>query len=182
MPKPGIGGPFHNLDLGCGVERFFKKCRIGFRRDERGAVFVEGLIALPVITIFAAGIFELGNVLWQRNQLQVGIRDAARYVARCPDPNSGTSACDWETARAIAFYGKPAVTVGANEFPRVPGWPGSQTAAEAISFVYLDAPGDTVQRIRVTGTHNYPMSGWVGATGIPSITLEYSHVQRIIGR
>lgn len=154
-----------------------------FRREERGAIFVEALIALPMLTIFAAGIFELGNVLWQRNQLQVGVRDAARYVARCPDPNSSTSACNWQIARAIAFYGRPAVTTGTTQTVRVPGWPapGSNGAAE-LTFVYLPPNAQGFDRIRVTGRHEYNMSGWVGATGLPSITLEYSHVQRMIGR
>lgn len=152
-----------------------------FRQDRRGTVFVEAIIVLPVITIFAAGVFEFGNVLWQRHQIQVGVRDAARYLARCPADNT----CSQAVARNIAFFGKP--VVGEAEVPRVPGWPGSATNADfetALSFVELgpDLTAPEIRRIQATGQLTYLPSPWFGALGIGALSLEYSHIQRLIGR
>ena len=161
----------------CGLQHLWT----AFRQDRRGAVFVETIIVLPVITIFAAGVFEFGNVLWQRHQIQVGVRDAARYLARCPADNT----CSEQVARNIAFFGKPAV--GATEVPRVPNWPTAATTdafETALAFVELapDVTAPEIRRIQVTGQLSYQASPWFGALGIEALTLEYTHVQRIIGR
>lgn len=49
-------------------------------RDQNGIVQVETLLVVPLLTF---GIFELGNMMWQRQQLQVGVRDGARHQRRC---------------------------------------------------------------------------------------------------
>ena len=82
-----------------------------------GALLTEALIVVPVVTIFAVGILEFGNVFWQRHQVQVGVRDAARYWSRCRG-TAPFNTCTQDIARNLAFYGNPAGT-GA---PRVPGW------------------------------------------------------------
>lgn len=91
-----------------------------FLADERGTVLVETLLAIPVLTILTFGILEFGNMLWQRQQLQIGVRDAARYWSRCRPTFNG---CDVNIARNLAFYGTP--TAGTVE--RVPGWNASAT-------------------------------------------------------
>ena len=37
----------------------------GFWRQEEGAVLAEALLAVPFVTLFAAGILEFGNIFWQ---------------------------------------------------------------------------------------------------------------------
>lgn len=90
-----------------------------FFRNESGAILVETIIVVPVLTILTFGILEFGNMMWQRQQLQVGVRDAARYWSRCKtNANFPGSSCDLARARNIAFYGNPNGTGS----PRVPGW------------------------------------------------------------
>jgi len=91
--------------------------RKGLARDEDGTVLIETLIAMPVLMIMTFGILEFGNMMWQRQQLQIGVRDAARYWSKCrPTFHS----CTLANAQNIAFYGDP--RGAANSALRVPGW------------------------------------------------------------
>lgn len=84
-------------------------------QDQDGIVLVETLLAVPLLTLLTFGILEYGNMMWQRQQLQVGVRDAARYWSRCRPTFHNCSA---DIARKIAFFGNPE---GSGN-PRVPGW------------------------------------------------------------
>ncbi|WP_219784870.1 TadE/TadG family type IV pilus assembly protein [Celeribacter sp. PS-C1] len=91
-----------------------------FWRNEEGAILVETLVAMPVLALITFGILEFGNLMWQRQQLQIGVRDAARYWSKCRHTVSPTAFdnCDATIARNIAFHGRPD---GSGPF-RVPGW------------------------------------------------------------
>lgn len=160
------------------MKRLVKKCLRRLGVEEKGAIFVEALIILPVMTIFAAGIMEFGNVLWQRHQMQTGVRDAARYMARCSQ-----TTCSEDIARAIAFVGQPSYQ---GSTKRIPNWPdeANQSASDALEIFFLDSEivSPDVPRVAVRGRLNYEPSPWYGALGINLITLEYVHVQRNIGR
>ena len=150
-----------------------------FKRDQRGAIFIEAILILPVITIFAAGVFEFGNILWQRHHMQVGVRDAARFISR--SPSSGTVSCSENIARNIAFTGKP--TFSGLSVPRIPGWPAdSQAVTNALEFVDVSDPVTGVDRFAVIGRLQYEGSGWMSVLGLQTINIEYLHVQRRIGR
>lgn len=143
-------------------------------REERGSVLTEALIILPVIVIFTAGVLEFGNVLWQRQQLQAGVRDAARYYARC---RPTFNICSKDIARNIAFYGTPTPVIGTTP-ERVPGW------SDPTELTVSDPQGTmdpTTTVITVTGSNVYQASPWFAAFGINEITVEYTHQQRYIG-
>lgn len=97
-----------------------------FVKDQRGAVLLETLIAVPVLTVVTFAIMEFGSLMWQRQQLQVGVRDAARYWSRCKP--SFSSGCSMQRALNIAFYGNPEGT-GAN---RVPDWDNLVVTTELV--------------------------------------------------
>lgn len=155
-----------------------------FIKDERGTVFVEFLIVFPVLTFLCLGFFEFANILWERQQMQVGLRDAARYWSRCRTEISGASTeCTADIARNIAFYGNPA---GSGRL-RVPGW---DEPAEISFDPEQDElpnravlPGEPPVRPLVT------VSGSVGYSGLPffstlldrSITIRHSVQMRYIG-
>ncbi|MDA7427615.1 pilus assembly protein [Primorskyibacter aestuariivivens] len=118
-------------------------------KDESGAVLVETLIAIPVLTIATFGLLEFGNMLWQREQLQVGVRDAARYLSRCRQWASGTiqpNTCDRDVAERIAFFGDPRIGQGSL---RVPGWDETSELVILPTTLFTSAPtvptaGDTI--------------------------------------
>ena len=103
-----------------------------FRAEERGAVLAETLIVVPFVTLFSVGILEFGNMFWQKHNIETGLRDAARFVARCQRTTTATFTAGCRTAtvpaetvpgetvaRRIAYRGSsdPSVTT-----LRVPGW------------------------------------------------------------
>ncbi|WP_425536829.1 TadE/TadG family type IV pilus assembly protein [Ensifer adhaerens] len=147
--------------------------RHSFWQSDDGAVLTEALIAVPFITIFAAGILEFGNIFWERMQIDAGLRDAGRYLARCrPDSGTYDPTCDAATAKMIAFYGTQSPAAGATL--RVSGW-GPDLAD--ITIVPVDADGT----IRVQTSHVYQNSPIFSWLGIDQITISSSHEERFIG-
>ena len=136
-------------------------------------MLVEAILILPVITIFTAGVLEFGNVLWQRQQLQAGVRDAARYYARC---RTSFNVCSEAIARNIAFYATP--SPGADTPERVPGW-NDPSQIEIYGPTPTAVP--TTQIITVRGFNQYVPSPWFSALGVSNVTVEYVHEQRFIG-
>lgn len=151
--------------------------RLWSRQD--GAVLAEALLAVPFVTLFAAGILEFGNIFWERMQIDAGLRDAGRYMARCrppPPPSAPSSAyvptCNQTSAKTIAFYGTQSPAGGAAL--RVPDW-GPDLADITITPVDLDGT------FTVSTTHQYKASPLFGWLGIDAITINASHEERYIG-
>ena len=148
--------------------------RIGFRDDQRGAILVEALVVLPVLIVLSFGLIEFGNILWQRMQLQVGVRDAARYWSRCSNVINGQT-CSQDIARNIAFYGQPTVS----SYERVVGWDdASELTITPETPPALGGPEDV---ITVTGRTVYQGSPLVGIVIDSALTMEYSYQMRFIG-
>lgn len=143
-----------------------------FWKDDEGTILAEALLVIPVVTIFAVGILEFGNVFWQRHLLEVGVRDAARYWTRCR-PTFGP--CSLEIARNIALYGNPQGTGRL----RVPNWEGDD-AVTILPSVPVTSPSYT-DTVFVTGTMPYAPSPVFGFLKIGNISISYTHQQRYYG-
>lgn len=140
-------------------------------------VLVETLIALPVLVLISLTFLEFGNMMWQRQQLQAGVKDAARYWARCRPSTATGSAfmnCSENTARLIAFTGSP--TGGPT---RVPGW--DNDSELTIGPTTLPTSPDETSLVTVEGTVEFQATP-VTARIIPSgITISYYHQTRYLG-
>ncbi len=112
------------------MARYLSQVAKRFHRDEAGAVLAEALIVIPFVTLFSVAILEFGGMFWQKAQIETGLRDAARYLARCQTAASFAAACNATAARDIAYYGTASPGVGAAL--RVPGW-GPDAADVTIS-------------------------------------------------
>ncbi|MEN8834220.1 MAG: TadE family protein [Pacificibacter sp.] len=139
--------------------------------DRRGAVLVEALLVLPILTILTFGILEMGQLMWQRQQLQVGVRDAARYWSRC---RTSVAMCN-DRARNIAFYGTPETGTAL----RVPGW--NTELQLTISPNTLPNPPQRSDIVRVHGEVQYLGSPMFDAIFDSGITIQYSYTTRYIG-
>lgn len=134
-------------------------------REEGGAVLVETIIVVPVMIVFLVGILEFGMLLFAKLQVETGLRDAARYLARC-QPGFG---CSQTTARNIAVYGN----VAGSGNVRVEGWgTGDITISSAAG---LGLP------VRVSTDFDYPGSPLIGFIGLASINVTAFHEDRYIG-
>ncbi|MDU8913274.1 TadE/TadG family type IV pilus assembly protein [Aestuariicoccus sp. MJ-SS9] len=181
-PAGEVRGPLQR-EVGQNMRFLLKK----FISDERGVVWVEALLAIPLLTIITIGILEFGTMMWQREQLQNGVRDAARYWARCRPTDQGASymPCSIQTARNIAFYGDPRGSVDAFGDPnplRVPGW---YDGAPGATLDILPATPPTAPTadslVSVEGRVLYQGSPLYAAILGDAVTLGYYHTTRYIG-
>lgn len=145
-----------------------------FFTESSGAVLIELMLAAPILLIFTAGIFEIGNIFWQRQQLQVGVRDAARYLSRC-----NAVLCDYTaataSARNIALYSSPVAQTAL----RVPGW--DDPATIEIEPAALPASPTATDMISVSASTPYSGSPFATLLGFSNVTLSYSYSMRYIG-
>ena len=153
--------------------------KLPFWKNEDGTILAEALIVIPFVTFFAVGIVEFGNVFWQRHMLEVGVRDAARYWARCRPISNGAAymPCSLDIARNIAFYGEPSPDVGSSL--RVPNWFGE----DGISIEPAVPPATPTSGsiVAVKGTMVYAPSPLFGILQVGSVAITYEHQERYYG-
>ena len=147
-----------------------------FFKDQDGVVLVEAFLALPVLLLLTIGILEFGTMMWQRQQLQVGVRDAARYWSRCRPLENGAAFMPCSRAQAIniAVFGNP----DGNGNPRVPGW----TTAEVT--VAPEAPSGSplaTDLVTVSALTTYQGSPLFSAVLGNNINIGYRTTMRYIG-
>ena len=145
-----------------------------FAAGTQGALLTETLIVVPVVTIFAVGILEFGNVFWQRHQVQVAVRDAARYWARCRQDDVFITCTD-RIARDLAFYGNPR----GEGPPRIVGWVNDEALVIEPEVPPSNPGADDI--VRVTGIHTYTGSPLMRLLQIEAFDFSYTHEQRYIG-
>ena len=139
---------------------------------------------MPFLLVTCAGVFEFGNLFYQKLLVEAGVRDAARYVARCPATAGFT--CSDAIAKEIAIYGEPA---GAT--PRVSGWDDTSTVTitrettpnpfNADTGTYDYRGGGPITTIRVTASFTYDGGGLLDFIGFDDVTLGALHEERYIG-
>ncbi|WP_226627592.1 TadE/TadG family type IV pilus assembly protein [Alloyangia pacifica] len=155
----------------------FRSAR-AFRDDERGSVFVEALIVFPVMTLVTFGLLEVGNILWEREQMQAGLRDAARYWSRCrPVTVNYGSTCSEEYARNIAFYGAPT----SGSVLRVPGWDEASEITFTPSKADLPTNPAPADLVVVSGQVVYSGSGAFDLLFGDALTIAHAVELRHIG-
>lgn len=143
---------------------------VDFLAEQRGVAMTEAIIAVPFLTLFAVGVLEFGAVFWQRGQIETGLRDAARYMARC---RHATATCE-ATARNLAYYGTSTWTT--TPPLRVPGW---DQANSPIMFTRTTVPPQEI--MTATTTHDLSHSPLIGFLPIGALSISADHNQRVIG-
>ncbi len=137
---------------------------------QQGAVMVEVLMVVPIMLVFALGVLEFGALFWERQLMQTGVRDAARYLARC---NPAFSPCSIAEARNIAFFGNPA---GEGAL-RLPVW----HLDDQLTVQQPFPPAEGRGLVTVTGHFTYEGSPLVSALRLPLIEVRYANTQRYAG-
>jgi Flp pilus assembly protein TadG len=157
-----------------------------FHLDERGAVLVEMTLITPLMISLSAGVFEFGNLIHQKFLIEAGLRDAARYAARCNPTFSGLN-CE-TIAKNIAATG----TVDGTGAARVVGW---AAADVTVDRDYLTIPvttdafgnqnyrssGANIYAVRVNTSFTYSGVSLLAYLGLSPITLTGAHEERVIG-
>jgi hypothetical protein len=154
-----------------------------FRRNEDGAVLAEALIVVPFVTLFSVGILEFGNMFWQKQNIETGLRDAARFIARCQQVSTATftagcrvageTVAGETVARRIAYFGSADATATEG---RVSGW---NSSTGPITLPSITRDGETI--IRAETSYIYQASPLFGWLGLDDITINAYHEERYIG-
>jgi len=157
-------------------------------RDRDGSVLVESALVVPVMFSLVFGAFEFSWFFYKQQLIEIGVRDAARYLARIPLTTSGATPCTqtdpatgttYNTyAQHIAAYGN----TGGTGTARVSGWSGPTITCSTTSNssgTYADA--STIYTIVATTSFADPALGFFGMLGLSVPSIASTHKERFIG-
>ncbi|RWM04913.1 MAG: pilus assembly protein [Mesorhizobium sp.] len=153
-----------------------------FKRDDQGTALVEMAITTPFVLLLSAGVFEFSNILNTRMLLDAGVKDAARYMARCSS--------DWATCSGLAKNLAVSGTITGGS-ARVTGWTVNQVSiTKSLSTPAIDAatgtelylsPTTNVDVVQVSTSYPYTGVGLWSYLGFGQITLTVFHQERVFG-
>lgn len=155
-----------------------------FRQDERGAILVEMTLVAPLMLSLSAGVFEFGNLIQKKLLIEAGLRDAARYAARCRPIGTACSTA----AANIAARG----SVDETGAPRVAGWAAADVTVNPqyqTIAITVDGSGNqnyrsstaNVYTVRVSTSFSYAGVSLLSYLGLGPITLTGAQEERYIG-
>lgn len=161
-----------------------------FWKEERGAILVEMTLITPLMIALSAGVFEFGSLIHQKLLIEAGLRDAARYAARCNSQlysDYGLAINCAANAENIALYGN----IAGSGTGRVAGWSGTNVTIDIANLADCrDAVvgGVTQYRsatakvciVRAASTFQYDGIGLLAYLGLSPITLNGVHEERYI--
>jgi len=156
-------------------------------RDHQGSALVEGAVLLPVLMVLMFGVYEFSWLFYQQHVMSDGLRDAARHLARSPNPCNAASptwAADAAAAQMLAATG----TV-ANGPARIKGWsprmveiactpvenpigPDGLRAYRGSAFIYV---------VTVSSRFADPSLGFFHLFGLEPPVISGSHSERATG-
>ena len=158
-----------------------------FRSNIVGAALVEFSILLPVIFFTAFGMMEFGRALYQFHIANKGVKSAARFVARVPNPSltcppSGTS---WTTAQTDAKTLAMRGSLNGSDPFLLSNWSDASSITIAVSC-YDNSGGtyrglDDLAIITVSTSFNFDDIGLLSTLGITGLTINASHQEMFIG-
>ena len=137
------------------------------RRDEAGSVLVEFLAIIPVLLILAAIVLELGYYFLQRQQIVAGVRDAARYLARHPDPANAAG-----SAKLLAVTSEDE----GERVYRLTWWREADVDVAVVPIARADPLEDAVG-VYVESNVVLPGLGWLSVLGIGDSTFSVLQVE-----
>ena len=173
------------------IRKFVCKFR-SFRREQQGSVLVEMALVAPLMLTISAGVLEFGNLIYSKSLMESGLRDAARFAARCnsqlytesnisPVVNCATA------ARNIAVFGNPGGTgtarvrnLIADDVAIAIADPASCHDAVSGGVIQYHSVTAQVCIVRASGTLNYAGIGMLTLIGIGPIALQGAQEERLI--
>lgn len=149
-------------------------------RDRSGTSLLETAIVLPFVLILAFGVIEYGNALYMHHQVETGVRDAARYLARHENPMALA-----DQAKLLALTGS--ITGGEK---RVGPWDSNDIAVSVREIANpIDGTtgertyrgGNPIKVVRVSTSFDYAGLGGLNLLGSTMLGFSVFHEERVIG-
>lgn len=156
-------------------------------RDSDGSALLEGALVMPLLFALMLGVYEFSWYFYQQHVIAVGVRDAARYLARSPDGCDATSP-QWALEAANAQ--NLATTGFATGGPaRVKGWTAGMVAIECtpidnragVDGLRAYRGNQVIYVVRVSTRFPDSSLGFFGLLGLRPPIISASHAERVIG-
>lgn len=159
-----------------------------FGSDERGAMLVEMTLITPLMLVLSAGVFEFANLFEKKLLIEAGLRDGARYAARCSPFNDAT--CLTRAAN-IAATGSYNCGGNCSIARRVSGWLPSAVTVDPDFLVLASKDGSgnllyrstmaNVYTVKVSTSFTYTGFSLLAYLGLSPIVLTGFQEERYIG-
>jgi Flp pilus assembly protein TadG len=150
-------------------------------RDTEGSALLEATILTPVLLVLFLGAYEFSWYFNRQQMVEVGVRDAARYLgAASPNPCSDSTLLTQAKNLATTGLIIPSFT----STPRVPGW---STTDVSISCTTIDNTANTYYcpatppncySVTVQTSFADPSLGFFSFLGVGTPNLSFSHTER----
>ena len=164
-----------------------KKILRSLRGDTDGSALVEGAVLIPLLFVLLFGVYEFSWFFYQQHLVSIGIRDAARYLARVGNTCDAFSP-GWLIEQT---YAKNLATTGSiNGGPeRVRGWSAAMVTPRCHAVENpIGASGLRVYRgdnlihvVTVSTRFTERSLGFLGFLGLLPPVISVSHSERAIG-
>jgi Flp pilus assembly protein TadG len=152
-------------------------CRIrSLCRNKEGSALVEATVLVPVLFALTFGVYEFSWVFYTHQLVSAGVRDAARYAAKAPNPCDSTIMTD---AQNLATTGD----ISGGGSARVYGW---SAGSVSVSCAPIDNSagtyrgGTTITVVTVTTSFTESSLGFFPYLGLTVPTISVTHSERAI--
>jgi Flp pilus assembly protein TadG len=157
-------------------------------RNTDGSALVEATVLTPVLIVLFFGVFEFSWYFCNQQLVEIGVRDAARYMARgayvTTVTKESTNPCLDATNEAAAQNLAVTGTADGSGGVRVKGWTTGTVNITCTSFDntagnYAGPP--TIYLVTVNTSFSDPALGVLGLLGLGTLNLSASHTERFFG-
>lgn len=156
-----------------------------FKSDERGAIFVEFALTLPLFLLFFMFATEAGRLLYSYQSAAAGVRDAGRYMARV----APVERCLTDGAGEITGYRDTLKDIVAEDITEAPVLLSSVQVNSVVPVLecivgdYRISPAPVVT-VTANVTVQFPFGGVFGLFGeeLTSVTTDISDEARVFGQ
>lgn len=162
---------------------------------ESGAAAIEFAITAPLLVLLFAGFMELASLLYQQQQLEKSVRDAARYLSYYSSAtwtsspgaicSSGNPSSYEVAAENLILYASPCT----GSSPIVTGMtasqititPGSTSVTAPTGSTSGNSCSMTISTVTVSVQTPYSdVIGLLSLIGMSNLTLSTSHEERVL--
>ena len=157
-------------------------------RDNDGSALVESAVLVPLLFVLLFGVYEFSWFFYQQHIASIGVRDAARYLARVNNPCDERSPA-WPIELAHA---RTLATTGSirGDTARIKGWTAAMVVLRCTPINNPAAPtglrayrggGDVIYVITASTSFADPSLGFFAFLRLGPPVVSVSHSERAIG-
>jgi hypothetical protein len=148
---------------------------------------VESAVLIPLLFALLFGVYEFSWFFYQQHLAAIGVRDAARYLARVSSPCDDRSAAwsmEQTNARVLATTGS---TRGST--PRIKGWTAAMIVLRCTAVGNPAGPtglrayrsGEVVYVVTASTRFTDPSLGFFAFLHLAPPVISVSHSERVVG-